>query len=305
MSAVKVSCLMPSGSANCGRGGRPGPNVSDMTPLVAAEHRLRLVGQHGPGRGYPHVINPVKTELARLVHVAADDQGRRVGPEQAGKSIPRCGRPEPVGRRGSEFRLGRGKWLMRQQRDPQALTCLRDLLAKPGPLPSLRREPRTDKLRVNAKQQPAADPHRPPVRAHDIEPPLPAGVIHGEAVRHAGQWIVTDIVVTGNGAPRHRKQLKLAARMFQVGRVARAVQTEVAEVDDQVGVLSSDVGDDSRPVGLRLGRIRRQMGIRNENHAGGHGCTLRSGLSFRSPPTCRSVTASPTPAKPQQHATGT
>ena len=32
MSAVTVSCLMPSGSANSGRGGRPGPNVSDMTP---------------------------------------------------------------------------------------------------------------------------------------------------------------------------------------------------------------------------------------------------------------------------------
>ena len=163
MSAVKASCLMPVRLGELWTGRQAGPERQRMTPArLPPSTGCAWSGSTAQVVGTHTVIDAVKTDLARLVHVAADDQGRRVGPEQAWEVDPalRAARTQAGAAASSASAAASG--LTPQQRDPQALTCLRDLLAEPGPLAGLRREPRTDKLRVNAK-----DSAKPPTCGTD------------------------------------------------------------------------------------------------------------------------------------------
>jgi len=74
-------------------------------------------------------------------------------------------------------------------------------------------------------------------------------------------------VVAGNGAPRHRKLVKQAAAVSQPGRVAGAVQTQIAQVNNQVRRCRSHIANDGGSVVLRLRGSRGQMGIRDQDHA--------------------------------------
>jgi hypothetical protein len=68
-------------------------------------------------------------------------------------------------------------------------------------------------------------------------------------------------MVAGNGVPLRRQPVELGAAVTQVRSVARPVQAQIAEVDDQVGSARTDVAEHGVPVGLRLQRGRGQMGV--------------------------------------------
>jgi len=224
------------------------------------------------------VISAVEAQQTVLVHVAAHHQRGRRAAEQAGEPAASGRRPEPVGRCGRQLRSGRGYGLMSDKRNRLAAAIPAGLFVKPRPLRVLGRQARTDKLRVDRQENPAASRYRPVVGADDVEPPLlPAGV-DGDARGGARPRVVADVMVAGNRMPRHRQPVKLGAAMTQVRSVACPVQAEITKVDHQVRGAGSDVAEHSVPVGLRLRRGRRQVSVRHQDHArlghSGHGVYL-------------------------------
>jgi hypothetical protein len=73
-------------------------------------------------------------------------------------------------------------------------------------------------------------------------------------------------MVAGNRMPRHRQPVELGAAMAQIRGVTGPVEAEIAKVDHQIRGAGTDVADHSIPVGLRLRRRRRQMGVRHQDH---------------------------------------
>jgi hypothetical protein len=68
-------------------------------------------------------------------------------------------------------------------------------------------------------------------------------------------------MVAGNRTPGHRQPVELGTTVTQIRSVARPVQAQIAEVDNQVKSADIDITEHSVPVGLRLRRRRRQMGV--------------------------------------------
>jgi hypothetical protein len=122
-------------------------------------------------------------------------------------------------------------------------------------------------LCVDRQENPAAGRYRPVVVAEDVQPPLmPAGV-HGDARGSARPRVVADVMVAGNRMPRPRQPVELGAAMAQIRGVACAVEAEIAEVDHQIRGAGTDIADHNVPVGLRLRRSCRQVGVRHQDHA--------------------------------------
>src|ERR1700751_147281 len=105
---------------------------------------------------------------------------------------------------------------MMYDRNQPAATWLADLLLKPRPLPGLGRETRTQQLRVDRQESPAADRHRPVVRADDVQPPpVPPGIPR-VAPGGAGPGVVADVMIAGNRLPGHRQPVELLPPVVQI-----------------------------------------------------------------------------------------
>jgi hypothetical protein len=132
MSRSRVSWVMPAGSMSCGCTGALGSEADGHDPApLGPEHRLHLVGKDRPGGGCPQVIGAVQVELAVLMDMTADHQRWRLAVQQVGQTAVGRRRPEPVGRRGGQFRAGRGQRLVRDQRDLLVLSAVAELLLEP------------------------------------------------------------------------------------------------------------------------------------------------------------------------------
>ena len=146
---------------------------------------------------------------------------------------------------------------MRDERNWLAVAIPAGLCFKPRPLRGLGGQARTQQLCVDRQDNPVADRYRPMVGAHDVQPLLMPGGVHGDARGRTGPRVVADVMVAGNRTPRRRQPVELGAAMTQVRNVARPVQAEIAKVDHQIGSAGTDIADHGVPIGLRLRRRRR------------------------------------------------
>jgi hypothetical protein len=156
---------------------------------------------------------------------------------------------------------------MRDERHRLTAAMPAGLFFKPRPLRGLGRQAGTQKLRVDRQENPVAGRYRPVVGADDVQPPLMPSGVHGDVRRGARPRVVADVVVAGDRMPRHRQPVELGAAMAQICSVACPVEAEIAKVDHQIRGSGTDVADHSVPVGLRLRRRRRQVGVRHQDHA--------------------------------------
>jgi hypothetical protein len=72
---------------------------------------------------------------------------------------------------------------------------------------------------------------------------------------------VTDVVVAGDGQPRHGELVQPAASVAEVGLDISTVGADVAGVDDEIGLRCRDVGDHGIPVLVGVRDIRREVAV--------------------------------------------
>jgi hypothetical protein len=177
------------------------------------------------------MADAVNHAVAVLMQVAGDDQPNRRGAEFREQHLPR----RPVQAAGGRLRLTcilEEKRLVQEQRHrPPGRGG--EFRVQPCRLGRLRRQARSEQLRVHADQMPRPEIQRPAVGAKGRVPARQPGLVH-ELFVVLARRLVADIVVAGQRQHARPKARERGRRERDLGVAVRAVDAQVA-ADDHCG----------------------------------------------------------------------